>query len=103
MIRIILAAAIAAAAPTAALAEISIDQMGKANGIAEILKREKPCGYKVDPAKLEKYYVAEGLATPEVLSYISAAVRLADYDPKPTPADCSITKATAQAIDILAA
>lgn len=100
MKRILIFAA-AAVYSTGALAALSANQVQKASGLAEILKREQHCGYSVNAAELEKYYSANDLATPEVLAYIANSVRLGSIDPKPTPSECSITKATAKAIGVL--
>ena len=84
-----------------ALADLSLAQMQKASGLAEILTKAKPCGYEVNDAALESYYLNNGLATPEALSFISNTLSLAELDDTPTASDCTMARTTAKAIGLL--
>lgn len=101
MIRIFIAAAICGMCSTAALAELSLERMSKANGLANIIANAGACDYSVDQGALESYYVASGLATPEALSYISAAVSLAQYGDEPSESECTMARVTAKALGIV--
>lgn len=85
-----------------ASAEMSVDQMSKATGLANILKNANACEYSIDQPALESYYVGTDLATPEVLSYISGTVALAEFNEPPSESECTMARVTARSIGILA-
>ncbi len=80
---------------------VDFKQMQLANGLVEIMNKASPCGYEIDDTALEAYYVDNGLATPELLSFISAGVSLSEYDDPPSSSDCTLARTTARAIGIL--
>jgi len=99
-IRTVAAALLLTASPAAA--QLGLTEMQKASGLAEVVKKSKPCGYSVDQAALEKYYAENALATPEALSFILAAIAMAEFEPAPSESDCTMSKVTAKALGILA-
>lgn len=101
MVRGWVVAAAALLVATTASAQMNLETMQKANGLAEIIKKSKPCKFSINQPALEKYYAENGLANPEVLSFISANISLAAYDEPASEADCTISKVTARSIGIL--
>ena len=98
-VRILTTAAILVATPAAA--QLGVAEMQKASGLAEVLKKTKPCGFSVDQAALEKYYAENGLATPEALSFILNSISMAEFEDAPTESDCTISEVTAKALGLL--
>ncbi len=95
--------AVAVVAPLdSAQAQIDITTMSKGSGLAEIIFKAEHCGYAVDQAKLDKYFAANGLDTPESLTWISNAIKAAEYEGKPTASDCTMARATARKIGVIA-
>ena len=90
------------ALPPSARAEMNLQQMQSANGLAEIIKRSKPCGFTIDQAGLEKYYVEQKLDNAETLAFIASSIGLADLDDPPTESDCTMARITARSIGVLA-
>lgn len=80
---------------------MDLRQMQLASGLVEIITKSGPCGYEIDVAALEAYYAGEGLATPEVLSFISDGVSLSGFDGEPSAADCTLARTTARSIGVL--
>lgn len=81
---------------------ISVEQMGVATGLAEIISSADACGYKVDQDALASYYSTQGLATPRVLSFISGTITMNKKAAKPSPSQCTLIKTTATAARLLA-
>lgn len=81
---------------------MDLQQMQLANGLSEIMSKAEPCGYAIDDAALEAYFTEHGLATPEILSFISSNVAVGEFAGSPTAADCTLAKTTARSIGILA-
>ncbi|HEY6631266.1 MAG TPA: hypothetical protein VIZ90_07430 [Rhizobiaceae bacterium] len=98
-VRILAAAIVLVASPAAA--QLGIVEMQKASGLAEVLKKSKPCGFSVDQPALEKYYAENGLATPEALSFILSSIGMAEFEDAPTESDCTMSKVTAKALGLL--
>lgn len=80
---------------------MDLDKMGMASGLAEVLSKADGCGYQIDEAALEKYYETNGLATPEILSYISNSISVAKFGSQPTKSDCTLARTTAKSIGVL--
>ena len=97
---IVAAALVLMASPAAA--QLGLNEMQKASGLAEVLKKSKPCGFSVNQAALEKYYAEHDLATPEALSFILGSIAMAEFEPAPSESDCTMSKVTAKALGILA-
>jgi hypothetical protein len=87
---------------TGAIAQMDLQLMQKANGLAEIMAKSAACGYEIDQAKLDEYFAKSGLDNPETLSFISSSVQTAEFLGKPTPSDCTIARSTARSIGVLA-
>jgi len=84
--------------PSAAL---EIEKMSMAGGLAKVISAAGSCGYQIDDAALERYYETSGLATPEILSYISNLITIAKAGDPPTKNDCTLARTTARSIGIL--
>lgn len=80
---------------------MDLDKMGMASGLAEVLSKAEGCGYQIDEAALEKYYESNGLATPEILSYISNSISVAKFGDQPSKSDCTLARTTARSIGVL--
>ena len=90
------------AIPSPAFAEINIATMTKGNGLAEIIYKADHCGYTIDQNKLDAYFAANKLDSPEALAWISSAIDGAALEGAPTSSSCTMAKATARKIGILA-
>lgn len=89
--------------PTLASAEdVPPEKLQMATGLAQIMARAETCKFAIDADKTRAYYVAQGLATPQVLDYISMKItQETGWVAQTTEAECAITHATAEAIGIL--
>ncbi|MCA0345081.1 MAG: hypothetical protein LCH99_35985 [Proteobacteria bacterium] len=89
--------------PGLAFAEdVPAEKLQKATGLAQIMARAETCKYALDAKKTRAYYVAEGLATPQVLDYISMKVaQESGWAAQTTETECALTHATAEALGIL--
>lgn len=92
---------IALAFPPSALAQMDIATMSKGNGLAEIIYKAEHCGYKIDQSKLDAYFAANKLDSPEILSWISTAIDAASLEGLPSPSSCTMARATARKIGVL--
>lgn len=89
--------------PTLAGAEdVPAEKLQTATGMAQIMARAETCKFAIDAEKARAYYVAQGLATPQVLDYISMKIaQESGWVAQTTETECAITHATAEAIGIL--
>lgn len=86
-----------------ASAQMNLNQMQKAAGLAEIIAKEEPCGYTIDQDKLAQYFEASDLDNPEALFYINGTAQSSGLMGSPTKSDCTMAKTTAQSIGVLTA
>lgn len=82
-------------------AELDIHQMNAALGLASVVGYADACGYRLDQVALERYFASVGLATPEGFSYLKVNIERATAE-KPSPSECTLSKATAKSIGLLA-
>lgn len=80
--------------PTNALADITVEQIRDARRIAEVLRLEEPCGYRISDHALQSYYKANGLFTPEALALVIREMK----KPVGSPSQYECTLATANAL-----
>jgi hypothetical protein len=81
---------------------VPAEKLQTATGLAQIMARAETCGFAIDAEKVRAYYVAQGLATPQVLDYISMKIaQESGWVAQTTETECAITHATAEAIGIL--
>lgn len=100
--RRLLLAASAIMAAGGACAQLDIGTMTKANGLAEIIYKAEHCKYVLDQSKLEAYFAQNHLDSPEILNWISMATDAASIEGPPTASACTLARATALKIGILA-
>lgn len=89
-------------APLPAIAEMTIEKMQAASGLATIISNAEHCGFSIDETALENYYLKAGLAEPDALSYISTKLKFAERQEKPSKSVCTMSRTTARSIGILA-
>ncbi|WP_028034573.1 hypothetical protein [Chelativorans sp. J32] len=91
-------------AATTAIATAQSNPMGAATGLVTILSAEEKCGYAIDQAKLEEYFVKSGVAAdPSLLAFIDSGVSLnRRRNEEPTASICTMARATAEQVGILA-
>ncbi|TBZ98226.1 hypothetical protein E0H56_03720 [Rhizobium leguminosarum bv. viciae] len=81
-------------------ADMSLEQMNAAIGLAQVIANAAPCEYVIDQAGLEHYFVEAGFSTPEGLSYINANIPREAKD-HPSPTECTLSRSTAKSIGVL--
>ncbi|TBE20532.1 hypothetical protein [Rhizobium ruizarguesonis] len=84
-----------------AKADLDIHQMNAALGLAGVVGYADVCGYRLDQGALERYFASVGLATPEGFSYTKVNIERSSAE-KPSPSECTLSKATAKSIGLLA-
>ncbi|KEC73892.1 hypothetical protein RLPCCGM1_c2011 [Rhizobium leguminosarum bv. phaseoli CCGM1] len=84
-----------------AQADLDFKQMETATGLAKILGYARVCGYSLDRSALERYFTSAGLATPEGFSYVSANMKHL-FTEKPSEDECTLAKATAKEMGLVA-
>lgn len=73
-----------------------------AQGLAEILSNAENCGYEIDDAAIEAYYVKVGLDTPEGLAFVTNMVSLNEMGGKKSEKTaCTLARTTAKSIGVL--
>ncbi|KZS54108.1 hypothetical protein [Rhizobium anhuiense] len=82
-------------------ADLDLHQMNAALGLAAVVGYADACGYRLDQGALERYFASVGLATPEGFSYIKVNIERAAAE-KPSASECTLSKATARSIGVLA-
>ncbi|MGO4133245.1 hypothetical protein ACEQ6A_01640 [Rhizobium brockwellii] len=82
-------------------ADPDLRQMNAALGLAGVVGYADACGYRLDQGALERYFASIGLATPEGFSYIKVNIERAAAE-KPSLSECTLSKATAQSVGLLA-
>ena len=102
MVRAFVFSILAAGIATPATAQMDLMTMQRASGLAQIMARSSSCQFDLDQSKLDAYLQANGLDTPETLSFISSSVQTADLLGAPTPSDCTLARTTARSIGVLA-
>ena len=76
-------------------------EIGVANGLAEIIYSAEGCGFVLDEAAVETYYIKNSLDNPKALSHISSMVSIKGMDEPPTKTACTMARVTARSIGIL--
>lgn len=82
--------------PTNALADITVEQIRDAKGIAHILRLEVPCGYRISDHALQRHYKANDLFTPVMLALIIREMK----KPVGSPSQYECATATANALHL---
>ena len=86
---------------SAARAELNVETMNNATGLAQIMAREAKCGYKIDAKALGDYMKSAKLDAPDVLSWISAQKNYQDtLLSNLSETECAATLATARGIGL---
>jgi hypothetical protein len=100
--RSIYAICLSAFASTAFCQEPSEAQLLAGSGIGKLIARAGHCGYELDDDALQQYYEKQGLATPQVLAWVSveASIESANLAGL-APGECSVSKATARSMGVL--
>ncbi|MGV2183661.1 hypothetical protein [Rhizobium rhizogenes] len=84
------------------LADMSSAQMEAAIGLAGIIGNTQACSYEIDQKGLDRYFVSMGLSSPEGLSYVKANIAR-NAKAQPSQSECTLYRATASSIGVLAA
>lgn len=97
---LVLATGIAGAMP--AKADMPIDKMQMAIGLAKIIHSADKCGYQVNQDALSAYYARVKLDDPEALAFVSSAIAMEELDEDgPSKSDCTMALTTAKSAGLI--
>lgn len=87
----------AAISATSTAAEMPLDKMELAIGLAKIIHNADRCGFSINQDALEKYMAAQKLDDPEHLAFIASVQSTEELDEdRPTASMCTMSRATAK-------
>lgn len=81
-----------------------VDSMMVSQGVAGIIHAQDQCGFTIDTDALNRYLESRDMLTPEAMARIDMDIQLAGYgdDAKLSPTQCSMKKASAKSMGVLA-
>ena len=83
------------------LADMSFPQMETAIGLAAVIGNAQACNFEIDQKGLDSYFVSAGLSSPEGVSYVKANIARSTKT-QPSQSECTLYRATARSIGVLA-
>ncbi len=79
---------------------LDMEQQRTAQGLAKIVVSAPECGFEINEAALEAYYVQSGLDTPSGLAYINNMMTILSGN-KGDKSPCVLSRTTAKSIGVL--
>lgn len=85
-----------------AKADMPLEKMQMAIGLAKIIHNADKCGYEVNQAALSDYYARQKLDDPEALAFVSSAISMEELDEDgPSKSDCTMAITTAKSAGLI--